>query len=199
MNKLKLFFVISLIIFGVSVLFISSTSVQASILDNIKDFFNQGEDKNVKNKEFTVESSIELAPDGDDNKNNEIDAGDIIRFTYTITNTTDQAYSYATLKTNIDRKQLNFIHNVQGTSGITDDGETVTIPNVRLEPLQTLVVSFDARINYYQDEDKTIITEAEFVDDKKNSIAKSSIKQIKAKKINVEKIKSTLNRKESNQ
>jgi predicted PurR-regulated permease PerM len=101
MNRLKLFVITFLIVFGVTVLFVSSTSAQASIFDNIKDFFNQGEDKNVKNKEFTIEANIELAPDGDDNKNNEIDAGDIIRFTYIITNTTDEVYSYATLKTTL--------------------------------------------------------------------------------------------------
>ena len=156
--------------------------------DGVRSVLSKEEDKNVKNKEFTIESSIELAPDGDDNKNRQIDAGDIVRFTYTIINTTDQAYSYATLKTNIDRKQLNFIHNVFGTTGLSDLDDTIIIPNIRVNAREQKVISFDARINYFQ-EDKIIATESEFVNVDKKSIKKSLRKEIQAKKLTAEEVK----------
>src|SRR5260221_91096 len=59
---------------------------------------------------LSVDSKISLAEDGDVNKNGQIDAGDTVRFSYTVTNTTDKDQTFATLKTNINRKQLNFIH-----------------------------------------------------------------------------------------
>ena len=188
MNKLKLFLIISLIVFGATVLFVPSTSVQASIIDNIKDLFD-------KEKEFTIQTDIILAPDGDINKNGELDAGDIVRFTYTITNTTDQEYSFGTIKTNIDRKQLNFIHNVVGTASLDDDGKTIEIPNFRISSNQTATITFDARVNYYTNEDPLIVTEAEFVDDKKNSIAKSIKKKIQAKRINLESVQGFIKQK----
>lgn len=151
---------------------------------------------NLESGKLTIDSTISLAPDGDVEKNGEIDSGDIIRFSYTITNTSDKKYTFATFKTNIDRKQLNFIHNVQGTSGITDDGQTITIPNIRVEPSQILQINFDARINYYQDEDRTISTESEFTDDEKNLVAKSERKEVTAKKISPEKIRSSVNTKQ---
>lgn len=175
-------------LFIIVALLFSLAPTHASIFDNladgVKNLFNKGEVK----KEFTIESNITLVPDGDMDKNGEIDAGDIVRFTYTITNTTDQEYSFATLKTNIDRKQLNFIHNVIGTASLDDDGKTIEIPNVRIAPNQTATITFDARVNYYTNEDPAIATEAEFVGNDKKSIAKSSKKEIKAKRINKDKI-----------
>lgn len=159
-------------------------------LKDIKNFINPGK--------LAIDSAITLAPGGDVANNGEVDAGDIIRFSYTITNPSDKKYAFATLKTNIDRRQLSFIHNVQGTSGITDDGETISIPNIRLEPSQSLEITFDARINYYQDADKTVSTESEFLNSDKKLIEKSAKKEIKAKKINVDKINSTLNEKQQN-
>ena len=177
MNKTKIVLFIFLLVFT----FIALASSQ---IHGVKSLFNKDE----KSKEFTIESNIELAPDGDDNKNNEIDAGDIIRFTYTIINTTDQAYSFATLKTNIDRKQINFIHNLSGTTGVSDLDDTITIPNIRINAQEQRVISFDARINYFQ-EDKIVSTESEFVSFDKNSIAKSLRKEVKAKKLTSEEVK----------
>lgn len=167
-------------------------------LDGVKNALSKEEVK----KEFTIESNITLAPDGDLDKNGQIDTGDIVRFTYTITNITDQDYSFATIKTNIDRKQLNFIHNVIGTASLDDDGKTIEIPNFRIAPNQTAAITFDARINYYTNEDPAIATEAELLGNDKKSIAKSSKKEIKAKRINKDKIPGMLKqqiKKESNQ
>jgi len=172
-------------LFIIAAFLFSLAPTNASIFDNLADGF-----KNLFNKEeeFTIQSNITLVPDGDIDKNGEIDAGDIVRFTYTITNTTDQEYSFATIKTNINRKQLNFIHNVVGTASLDDDGKTIEIPNFRIASNQTATITFDARVNYYTNEDPTVITEAEFVDDNKNSIAKSVKKKIQARRINSERI-----------
>src|SRR3989344_4005121 len=181
-KKITLFVIVVLISF----FFISSTSVSAFSLDDIV--------KGVKNlfdgdkKEFTIEPSITLAPDGDIDKNGEIDAGDIVRFSYQLTNTTDKEYSFATLKTNIDRQRLNFIHNIIGTASLEDNGKTITIPNFRIGANQIATVTFDAKINYYSSEDPTITTEADFIDNNNQSAAKSLKKEIKAKRINEDKI-----------
>lgn len=157
-------------------------TVQGGV-DGVKNLFTQEEDKNVKNKEFTIESDMSLDPGGDVNKNNEIDAGDIVRFTYTLKNTTDKKYSFGTLKTNIDRKQFNFFHNVQGTTNLVDDDKTIEIANVGLNAGETVVISFDARTLYAND-DKSISTEAEFLDADKKSVVKA-MKQAKSVKKNM--------------
>ncbi|MBU3978751.1 hypothetical protein KJ980_07210 [Patescibacteria group bacterium] len=139
-------------------------------------------------KELKIDSSITLVPEGDVNKNGQIDAGDTVRFTYTLTNTTDREYSFATLKTNINRKQLNFIHNITGTASLDDDGKTIEIPNFRIAPNQIAAITFDARVNYYTSEDPTIATVPEFFDNNNRSIVKSLKKEIKAIRINKDKI-----------
>lgn len=178
----KLFLIILLPI----LLLLQIQSVHASVLDDlfkdIKNFINPGK--------LAIDSVISLAAGGDVESNGEIDAGDTLRFSYTITNLSDKKYAFATIKTNIDRKQLNFVHNVQGSSGLTDDGKTITFPNIRLEPSQILTINFDARINYFQDSDKTISTESEFIENGKDLIAKSQKKEVNAKKLSPEKIES---------
>ncbi len=165
------------------------------IVDNVKNFFTA-----KPPKELTIDSKIELAPGGDINKNGQIDAGDIVRFTYIITNTTDENYSFATLKTNINRKQLNFIHNITGTASLDDnDGKTISIPNFRIGANQIATITFDARVNYYTNEDPIIATEAEFVSEEKKSIAKSLKKEIKAKRMNKENIPGMMKQIETNQ
>lgn len=144
----------------------------SDLVDGIKSVFNKN-DQNIHDKKFTIESNITLAPDGDVNKNGEIDAGDIVRFSYVLTNTTDKSYSFATLKTNIDRKQLNFIHSLSGATGLMDDDKTINITNVRIEPQQTLVISFDVR-TLYRNDDISVSTEAEFENLDKKLIFKSS-------------------------
>jgi len=181
--KIIILVVVSLI---TSFLTISSIPVHASVLDDmvngVKNIFSP------EQKELKIDSNITLSPDGDINKNGEIDAGDIVRFTYTIINKTDKAYSYSTVKTGIDRKQLNFIHNVEGATGILDDDKTLIFPNVRINPNEQQIISFDARLNYAQ-ENKTITTEPEFIGSDKNSIIKSVKKEIVSKKLGAEEIR----------
>src|SRR3989344_4809458 len=93
--------------------------------------------------EFTVDSTITLAPDGDYDKNGEIDSGDIVTFNYAITNPTKNEYPFATLLTNIPRNNLNFIHDVKGTASLSDENDTITIPNLRIAPQGEVIISFN--------------------------------------------------------
>lgn len=193
---------ISLVIFFLLIVFsvvVSPTPAYAGVFDDIlngvKNTVQGGVDKvsdlfngNAPRKELTIESKIELAPEGDINKNGQIEAGDIVRFTYVITNTTDKDHSLGTLKTNINRKQLNFIHNVTGTVSLNDDDKTITIPNFNIAANQVITITFDARLNYNTVEDPSIATEAEFIDTDKKSVAKSLRKEIRAKRILKDKI-----------
>lgn len=191
---------IAVLLIGFFVAFFSPSIAHASVLDDflngVKNFLNIPQD--IK-KELKIDANIELAPDGDVNKNGQIDAGDTVRFSYTITNTTDQAYSFATLKTNINRKQLNFIHNVTGATNLNDDGKTITISNFRIAPGQVVSLSFDARVNYFTKEDPVITTEADFIGKDKKSHAKSKRKEIKAKRILKEKIPGMVKQKIGNE
>jgi hypothetical protein len=174
-------------LFVVIFLFSAAPQAYASILDDVvngvKKFFTP-----EPKKEFIIDSKIELAPDGDVDKNGQISAGDIIRFTYSLSNKTDREYSFATLKTNINRKQLNFIHNIIGTASLNDDGQTIIIPNYRIGANQVATIMFDARINYITDKDTLITTEGDFVDKDRKTVVKALKKEIKANKINSDKI-----------
>lgn len=130
---------------------------------------------------LSLNSSISLAPEGDANKNGQIDSGDTIRFSYTINNPTTKEISFATLKTKIPRNYLNFIHNIEGTMNLSDKNNTIIIPNLRINPGQNLEVKFDARVNYFSDSDKTIFTEPEIVTSDNKPFLKSVKKEIKAK------------------
>lgn len=154
------------------------------VIDGIKGLFDPHNEKKI----VTIEGAIALAPGGDVAGNGEIDAGDVVRFTYTLQNTTDKKYTFGTVKTNLQRSQLNFIHNVVGVTGLTENNDTIELPNMRLVAEQALTVSFDARINYYQNDDQTIATEPEFLDDKNNQVAKGERKEVKARKISADKI-----------
>lgn len=188
MRKTKLLILICLL--TIAFLFGVLKPAHANILDDVVD--------GVKNflfpekKELTIDSDITLAPGGDVDNDGKIDAGDIIRFSYSIKNTTDEDYSFETLRTNINRKQLNYIHNVVGASSYEDDGKTIAIPYITIGANQTAEITFDARINYFSKEDPLITTEAELVSEDDKFLAKSEKKEITAKRIDKEKIPSML-------
>jgi len=184
-NKLKICLPVSVLIFTILFFAIAQTTQAFSfpnLIEGAKNLFSPSK------KELKIESSITLVPEGDVNKNGQIDAGDTVRFSYTLTNTTDKEYSFATLKTNINRKQLNFIHSITGASSLDDNGKTIEIPNFRIPPNQTATITFDARVNYYSTEDPVIATVPEFLDNNNKSITKSLKKEIKAMRINKDKI-----------
>ncbi len=183
-NKILLGLLSFFIILGF--VFLISSNADASILDQVKDLIN----KNLGKPTFSLDSNISLAPGGDVEKNGQIDSGDIVRFSYTVINPTSKEYSFLTLKTNINRQQLNYIHNVQGSSGLNDNGKTITIPNISIGPSGSLIITFDARINYFSDKDRLISTEPELVSQDQKTLLKSGKKQISGKKIDSEKIES---------
>ncbi len=184
MNK-RIFSLVLLSFFLLSLFLFAKTTRALSlgdVVNGVKSFLSP------QKKELKIDSGISLVPEGDVNKNGQIDAGDTVRFSYTLTNTTDQEYSFATIKTNINRKQINFIHNITGTASLDDDSKTIEIPNFRIAPNQIATITFDARVNYYTSEDPTIATVPEFFDNNKKSIVKSLKKEIKALRINKDKI-----------
>ena len=150
----------------------------ASIIDDIKNLLTRSP------KELNLKSDIALAKDGDLDKNEEINAGDTVTFTFILSNPSDKKYSHTTLRTNIDRKSINFIHNIIGTSGLNDDGKTITIPNIKVAPSESITISFDARLNYFDENLKTISAEAELIDSAKKSLIKDKKVQINSKKSN---------------
>lgn len=176
------FFLIPLILLSLVLLLLSAlrTPAQASFLDNIKDFLSI-DDNSAKSKEFTLESQIELVPEGDENKDGKIDAGDTVIFKYIIKNSTSTPYQFVTLRTNINRINLNFIHNIKGTSSLSDQKSTIDIPNLFIKPNQDLEVSFEARVNYFDDADHTLFTQPELISSSKQKLFTSPQFGIKAK------------------
>jgi hypothetical protein len=132
---------------------------------------------------FTLDADIALSKDGDVNNNGLIDSGDVVTFVYSLTNTTDKKYAFATLATHINRQQINFIHNIKGAVSLKDDGQTITIPNIKVASHQTTTVSLDARVNYFTNEDPFISTEPELLDMDGAPIARSIKKEVRAKRI----------------
>ncbi len=190
-NKLYSYRKVIVPLFGViAFLTLLTPSVRAvnsnDILDQVKGVF-----KKETPKELVINSNISLAPSGDANNNNAIDAGDIVRFTYTITNTTDKNYSYVTLNTNINRNDLNFIHSLRGATGLSDTDGKIKLRNIRINSNEQRVLSFDARINYSR-EDKDISTEPEFITEDQKLILKSDKKSVSAKKLSDEEVKKRL-------
>jgi hypothetical protein len=137
-------------------------------------------------KAVTLEADIKLNPEGDLNKNGQIDSGDTVTFSYKITNTTDKSYPYSTLKTNVPKEKLNELKDTFGMTGIIEDGHTVTVPNLRVLPNGIISLEFDADINFTDQTDISIRTEAELVDETGSSVTKSSKKEVKAKKLSQE-------------
>jgi hypothetical protein len=155
---------------------VNTPTANASIIDNIKNLLNPSP------KELNLTSNIALAKNGDLDKNQEVNTGDIVTFSFIITNPSEKKYSSTTLKTNIDRQSINFIHNIIGTSGLNDNGKTITIPNIKVNPNESITISFDARLNYFDESSKTLGTEAELISLDKKSLFKDSKKQINTKK-----------------
>lgn len=191
MSKVKLL----LFVFSFIFLLFPYSIAQASFLDNIKDFVTGTTPAPTITQGITIDSKIFLAPGGDFIKNGQIDSGDTITFSYTIINRTNQEYSFGTLKTNIPRNNLHFIHNIYGTVNLSDKNKTITIPNLRISPQQKLDIKFDAVINYSPDNDLSIFTQPEYVDGNNKSIAKSKNLTVIAKKIDKSKIPTLINTK----
>jgi hypothetical protein len=99
--KIRVLTVFTVCLVFTAAFFISSPKANAfsfnDIVNDIKDIFSSSDQS--QNSSLTISSKIALAPGGDYNQNGQITSGDIIRFTYTIINTTDNSYIRTTLKT----------------------------------------------------------------------------------------------------
>lgn len=191
MRKVKIFAAIFFLISSVSI--INPTPVNASffgdIINGIKETFvgsvNTVKDFFVK-KEVSIDSDIALVSRGDINKNGQIDSGDLIQFTYTIKNTTKDTYKFSTLKTNIDANSLNSLGNLQGAVNLGKSDGNILLTNLEIRPSQVRIIKFEARINLDKRSNHTIVTEANLLDDKNQSIAKAKKEAVEAKKMNVD-------------
>lgn len=162
--------------------FTSSTKVNAfslsDIVNGIKNFFTP-----QPKEQITVSSNISLVRGGDLNKNGKIDSGDTIRFSYTITNTTNNTYKFSVLNTNVNTKLLNEIDNVQGSSSINTSDNSVSFPYITINPNQVRTLSFDAHINFNKEADQQISTEPTLVEEGNKSLAEGDKQSITANKM----------------
>ena len=153
---------------------------QASFIDDVKNLLLRNQ------KNLAVEASISLAPGGDVDKNGVIDSGDIVQFSYKLSNPSDKKYSLTTLKTNVNTKEINTISNLKGTLSLDADKKEVVIPHLNIFPNQVLDISFEARVNFNKEKDSIISTDPELVDDKNASVFKGQRQEVIAKKMDID-------------
>lgn len=99
--------------------------------------------------DVVTEGIIALAPDGDLNENNAIDAGDTVTLKFTITNSSSAEYSFARLETGINYNLLHDLWNLRGVASISDDNNTLSFPNLLVPPNGRFTFSVDATVNYF--------------------------------------------------
>jgi hypothetical protein len=104
-----------------------------------------------------------MAPGGDFDGDGMINGGDTLRFSFSIRNQTPNDYSAAALDTRVPRHSLHFIHDVHGANSLSDEGESIIIPNLNLLAGQSLLISFDAQPNF-SDERLTLWSEPSLSD-----------------------------------
>lgn len=165
-----------------SVLVLAAPSpAHASFLDNLISKAQKLIDP--PQESLSVDQTVELASGGDLNNNKAIDSGDTITFTYIVHNPTSTTYPFALLRTNCSRKELNFIHNIKGTSSLSDTKDSIDIPNLYVKPNQDTVVSFDARVNFFDDTDHTLSTQPVLTSNSQKQLFSSHKMSIKAKSL----------------
>ena len=155
------------------------------IIDNIKGLFSSQNEKQQQDQDpsLSITSKISLAPDGDYNHNGHITSGDIVRYSYTILNTTESSYRNTSLKTNIDSKFLNGISNVQGATSLDSSNGTITIPNINIDKHQIRKISFDAQINFNKNSDETLSTQPELINQEQKTLVTDSKQSERAKRM----------------
>lgn len=144
---------------------------------------------------MTVDSEITLASDGDVNNDGQVDAGDTVIFSYTIINENSKEFPLSVLKTNISRTRLNFIHDIRGTASLSDANGTIEIPNLFIGPNQRVMISFHARINYFQGDDQVIGTRPELIGRDGVLLLEAATREMNVRAWNQDMIPSILTRK----
>ncbi len=189
-KNLKIVLILALLVF----LSFSASIAQALTFDDLiesgkKLLGSEKTPKGVDDSKIEITSDIQLTEKGDLNNNGEMDGGDTVRFSFVLSNGTDKPYPFSKLKTNIRRDAIHFIHNVQGVTGI--DNTTLELPNIYVLPNSKQVISFDAKLNFIEEEDnlsvkKTVNDELSsqgtLEDNKQKKMAESPKKVKKIKK-----------------
>ncbi len=192
--RLKLFLIFALVL----ILPFVSSIVNAITFEDLVEEGKKllGTEKNTKsfvgNSNIEITSDIELTENGDLNSNGELDGGDTVRFSFTISNDTDEPYPFSNLKTNIKRDSIHFIHNVKGVTGI--DNNTLELPNIYVLPHSKIEISFDAKLNYSEDKEATVedlVAKTIDISTEKEISSQPLLEDIKKKKLSegVKKIK----------
>lgn len=158
------------------------------IISGAKSFFVGITEK----KELTIESNITLVSEGDLNKNGEIDSGDTVKYSFNIANKSDKTYKTSQLNTNINTEDINSISNIKGVVSLDDSKKTIVIPNLLFNSNQFRSVSFEAKVNYFKDNNKTLSSEAELVDDTNKTVHKAAKKDTLVKKMDEERFNKLL-------
>lgn len=140
-------------------------------------------------KGVSVTASVVLAENGDLNKDKIIEAGDTVTYSYTISNTSNSVYEFATLDTHIDHSHINFIHNIKGASSLSEKRDSIVIPNLFVGAIQTVNVSFDARVNI-DTGDTSLTTAPQLLTKDRKSIAQDISHNVKTKKSGQKTLKS---------
>lgn len=119
-----------------------------SVIFSSKQNVGQGYLLHLKSRGISVEERYTLASGDPKNGDSKISGGNIVTFSFVLTNSSNQAARSVTLDTGISRKLLAFIQNVHGTTGISQDTPTVVLKNIVLLPDETQKISFDAQTLY---------------------------------------------------
>lgn len=130
---------------GISLAFLAGLSLPAYLFANsLSTSSAQAPDGGV-----FVEGKIELVSDGDQNQNGEVDAGDTVTLIFTITNSSQAEYPFATLLTGLNYDLVYDLWNVRGAASLANDNGTVTFPNVWVAANSRLTISVEATVKYF--------------------------------------------------
>ena len=136
----------------------------------------------------SIESSVALAKDGDQNKNGQLDGGDTVSITFRLTNRSKAEAKDLTLNTGTPKSLLYFLRNFKGVNGATYEHDMIIFKNVVILPKQTQTISLDASLVYNTNQDSELELNPSLVNASNQSIATgdsvtASIKKVSAKDI----------------
>lgn len=104
--------------------------------------------KHLSSKGISLNGTYATVRDGKNNTSTKVNAGDIVTFSFVLTNKGDQAARGVSLNTGISNKLLTYVQNIHGTTGVSETTPMITIQNIVLLPNETQKISFDAQLLY---------------------------------------------------